>query len=78
MKTVYICDYCGMEFTDYTACLDHEYKAHLKPRHARAVKYGTDNPKYPEVLHVEMPDDAVVEYTYSRMVEPANEAEEVA
>ena len=75
MKTVYVCDHCGMEFEDYKACLDHEDKDHVKVSYAKPIEY---NGNYPSVVHAKMDDDAIIEYTYNRMVEPANEAEEVA
>lgn len=82
MKTVYICEYCGMEFADYNLCLDHEYDDHIKVSYARPVEYSGANAKYPTTVHVTLEDDTVLAFTYSHMVKSASkeveEAEEVA
>lgn len=75
MKTVYVCEYCGLEFTNFDECFEHENKGHIKPYYTKPVRYSPENPTYPEVVRIEMSDGVVVEYTYSRIFK---EAEEVA
>jgi hypothetical protein len=82
VKTVYICDYCGLEFTNFRSCLDHEDNDHIKVRYASPVEYSGANTKYPTTVHVTLEDDTVLAFTYSHMVKSASkeveEAEEVA
>jgi hypothetical protein len=82
VKTVYICDYCGLEFTNFSSCLDHEDNDHIKVSYARPVEYSGANAKYPTTVHVTLEDDTVLAFTYSHMVKSASkeveEAEEVA
>lgn len=75
MKTVYYCDCCGEAFESWQKCDEHE-NSHVQPKYQRAeIPEGSysryvsvPEQVYPQIITLEMTDNAVVEYIFSRLV----------
>jgi len=75
MKTVYYCECCGGAFQNWDECRKHE-DSHVQPKYQRAeIPEGSysryvsaPEQVYPQIITLEMTDNAVVEYIFSRLV----------